>query len=148
MEDGRSGTVLAFDFGVKRIGVAVGELALSVAHPLAVIRAERNDARFGRIAELIAQWDPRLLLVGLPARMDGSEHEMTRRCRRFAKQLAGRFGLPVDTVDERLSTAAAEQQLRESGAASRARKDAVDAIAAAVILQSYFDEPAGSRATH
>ena len=94
MPDGvGSGTVLAFDFGLRRIGIALGETLLGQARPLMVIDAESNDARFKVIEGLIADWQPALLVVGLPCSVDGSEHEMTARCRRFAHQLEGRFRL-------------------------------------------------------
>lgn len=137
-----SGTILAFDFGLKRIGVAVGESLLRRANALATIEAESNEARFQAIARLIEEWQPTLLVVGLPFRLDGAEHEMTARCRRFANQLHGRFGIPVALTDERLTSAAAEAELREAGVDWKARKDRVDALAAQHILQDYFDAAA------
>lgn len=133
------GTVLAFDFGLKRIGVAVGETLLKRANALATIEAEANDARFAAIARLIDEWKPARLVVGLPLSLDGAEHEMTARCRRFANQLHGRFGLPVALTDERLTSAAAESELREAGLDWKTRKGRVDALAAQHILQDYFD---------
>ena len=100
----RQGTVLAFDFGEKRIGVAVGEWALRQAHPLTVIRSEANAERFARIAELLREWQPVGLVVGVPLALDGTPHAMTARCTRFANQLRGRFGLPVETAEERLTS--------------------------------------------
>jgi putative holliday junction resolvase len=134
-----SGTVLAFDFGLKRIGVAIGESLLGQARPLMAIKAETNDARFAALARLIQEWQPAQLVVGLPLALDGTEHAMTARCRRFANQLTGRFGLPVTLIDERLTSAAAEAQLREAGLDWRSRKAAIDALAAQHILQDYFD---------
>lgn len=136
------GTVLAFDFGLKRIGVAVGETVIRTAKPLTAIKAETNDDRFAAIARLIQEWQPTGLVVGLPLALDGAEHALTARCRRFANQLAGRFGLPVALVDERLTSAAAEAELRDAGLDWRARKEAIDALAARHILQDYFDGPA------
>lgn len=133
------GTVLAFDFGLKRIGVAVGESLLGRASALSTIEAETNEARFAAIAELIQSWAPVRLVVGLPLSLDGMEHEMTARCRRFANQLHGRFGLPVVLTDERLTSAAADAELREAGLDWKARKGRVDALAAQHILQDYFD---------
>src|SRR5512138_3062191 len=92
------GTVLAFDFGTRKIGVAVGNTMLRVAHPLTTIRAEAPAARFAAIAALVAEWRPSQLIVGRPLNDDGSEHEMTARADRFARQLEGRFGLPVARV--------------------------------------------------
>lgn len=134
-----AGTVLGFDFGLKRIGVAVGETLLRQARPLMTIDAEANTARFAIIERLLGQWQPALLVVGLPLAMDGTEHELSRRCRRFANQLHGRFGLPVQLVDERLTSSAADERLREAGLNWRERKEKVDVVAAQIILQSYFD---------
>lgn len=134
------GTLLAFDFGTRRIGVAVGEMMLGTARPLTTIAAEANEARFQAIGKLIAEWQPARLLVGLPLTLEGEAHDMTERCRRFARQLEGRFRLPVVMVDERLSSASAEEQLRAQGLDWRERKAAVDAEAAAILLQDYFDQ--------
>jgi putative Holliday junction resolvase len=135
-----STTVLGFDFGLKRIGVAVGDLDTGLAHPLTTIRGERNEQRFGAIAALIDQWRPGVLVVGLPRHLDGTEHEMSARCRRFARQLEGRFFLRTVLVDERLSSAAAEEDLREAGVAGRRHKAVLDQVAAQRILQSFLDE--------
>jgi putative Holliday junction resolvase len=134
------GTILAFDFGTRRIGVAVGEMMLGVARPLTTISAEANEARFNAIGKLIAEWQPSTLLVGLPLSLDGEATEMTDRCRRFARQLEGRFRLPVVLADERLSSASADERLRERGQGWRDRKTTLDAEAAAIILQSHFDQ--------
>lgn len=131
--------ILAFDFGTQRIGVAVGATMLRNARPLTTISAAANAPRFEAIGKLIAEWQPARLVVGLPLSLDGSEHEMTARCRRFAQQLHGRFKLPVAFADERLSSAEAEARLRADGRDLRRNKRAIDAEAAAVILQSYFD---------
>ncbi|HPT50143.1 MAG TPA: Holliday junction resolvase RuvX [Accumulibacter sp.] len=133
------GTVLAFDFGEKRIGVAVGEWQLRQAHPLTVIHGEANAARFAALAALIREWQPASLVVGRPTSLDGAETAMTARCTRFANQLRGRFGLCVDYVDERLSSADAEQQLRAGGHNAKQTKNRLDAVAAQLILQSHFD---------
>jgi putative Holliday junction resolvase len=133
------GTVLAFDFGEKRIGVAVGEWELAIAHPLLTIDEEGNDARFNLIAQLIAEWHPVQLVVGLPAHMDGQEHEVSRLCRRFARRLQGRFSLPTVMMDERLSSAHASLSLDEIGIRGMDQKEMLDQVAAQHILQSYFD---------
>jgi putative Holliday junction resolvase len=133
-----SGTVLAFDFGEKRIGVAVGDLSLRIAHPLTTIAAEDNATRFAEIGKLVTEWQPVKLIVGLPMHADSTEHETSRLARRFANRLEGRFGVSVQLVDERLTTVAAESRLRESGA-TRAKIDAtLDAAAAREILDAYF----------
>lgn len=142
------GAVLAFDFGLKRIGVAIGMQMESgcagAARPLTAIDGEASDVRFAAIAALIAEWQPRRLLVGRPLNDDGTPHEMTARCDRFANQLRGRFHLPVDAVDERFSSTEADATLRERGLDWRRRKQQVDAEAALVILNSWFqthDQP-------
>ena len=137
------GSVLAFDFGVKRIGIAIGTL-LDAGRPgparaLTTIDAEANDVRFAAIGRLIDEWQPVRLLVGRPLNDDGTPHKMTARCERFANQLRGRFRLPVDDVDERFSSTEADASLRRRGLAWQARKAQVDAEAALVILQSWLD---------
>ena len=121
-------TVIAFDFGLRRIGVAVGNTLLRQAQPLAVIDAATNDAKFAAIASLIREWEPDAVVVGLPLHPDGAEHEMTVRCRRFANQIHGRFGLPTSLVDERYTSAVL----------SAARGEHIDSEAAALILEQYF----------
>jgi putative Holliday junction resolvase len=143
---GGPGTVLAFDFGTKRIGVATGELATRLAHPLTTIAAEGNAPRFSAIAALLAEWRPVALLVGLPRARDGSDHDMSLRCRRFANQLKGRFRLPVVLVDERLSSVEAAALLRDRQPSARTGRRTIDALAARIILQSYFD--AGETLAH
>lgn len=123
------GIVLGFDFGLRRVGVAVGNGITRHAQPLAVI-ADPGDVRWRRIAELIASWQPAQLVVGIARHPDGAPHEMTTRCERFARQLAGRFGLPVARVDERYSSAVVP--------------GGHDDAAAAVILQQWFEETAGA----
>jgi putative Holliday junction resolvase len=133
-------TILAFDFGLRRIGVAVGNSETRLAQALTTIDAEDNARRFAAIEALIAEWHPARLVVGLPLALDGAEHELTRRCRRFAQQLHGRFGLPVHFADERLSSVEAEVSLRETGLDWRQRRQRIDAVAAQTILQHYFDD--------
>lgn len=132
-------TLLGFDFGTARIGVATGETETRLAQALTVIRGEANELRFGAIAKLIEEWRPARLVVGLPSALDGSPTDMSARCRRFANQLNGRFGLPVSLVDERLSSAEAEEMLRELRLGWRERKQHLDALAAQRILQSFLD---------
>lgn len=127
-------TVLAFDFGLKRIGVAVGNTLIRQAQPLTVIAEATNDAKFAAIEALIREWRPQRCVVGLPSHPDGAEHEMTVRCRRFANQLNGRFGVATVLVDERYSSAVISQR----------RGETIDAQAAAIILQQYFNDYAES----
>jgi len=134
------GTLLAFDFGLARIGVATGELETGRANALTTISEESNAARFAAIETLLREWRPVALVVGIPCHLDGTTHELTARCRRFANQLHGRFALPVLESDERLSSAAAEAALVESGVRDwRARRNVIDAVAAQLILQHFLD---------
>ena len=123
------GTVLAFDFGLKRIGVAVGEPEVGTAHPLPAVSA------FPQIEKLVAEWKPAQLVVGLPMR-DAGEHPLAKRVERFARRLEGRFHLPVARVDERYTSVEAESRLRG------VKKKAIDSVAAQLILEQYFDEAA------
>lgn len=132
-------TLLAFDFGEARIGVAVGTTELAIPHPVETIAFDDNERRFARIGELIGEWQPQRLVVGLPTHMDGTEHELSRLARKFANRLNGRFNLPVDLVDERLSSAAASDALNETGLRGRRQKPALDQVAAMQILQGWFD---------
>ena len=120
-------TFLALDFGLKRTGIAVGNRMLRSAQPQGSIHAE-GDARFVKIAALLAEWQPDALVIGVPFHPDGAEHENTLRARRFGRQLAGRFNLPVFEVDERYST---------TEALSLGAKDA-DATAACIILEQFL----------
>jgi len=131
--------VLAFDFGTRRIGVAVGDFETRLAHPLATVAATDNRARFAAIGRLIAEWRPTLLIVGLPTRADGNDHPIGMLARRFAQRLHGRFGLRADLVDEHLTTDDAERSLRSAGAHGARLKAGLDAVAAQRILESYFE---------
>ncbi|MDX1512667.1 MAG: Holliday junction resolvase RuvX [Gammaproteobacteria bacterium] len=133
MSDGAS-TLLAFDFGLKRIGVAVGQTLTGTANPLDTVRMNNQRPDWPAIARLIETWSPDALVVGLPLNMDGSEQEMTDHARRFGRQLEGRFHLPVHLADERLSTREARSRL--SGADRAA--DAPDPVAAQVILEGWL----------
>jgi putative Holliday junction resolvase len=135
----QSGTVLAFDFGERRIGIAVGEHLINSANPLITIDNESNEVRFAAITQLINEWRPKLLVVGLPLSLDGSETEVTQLCKKFARRLNGRFNLPVIMIDERYSSTEASQLLNETGIRGRAQKAMLDQVAAQTILRSYFD---------
>lgn len=136
------GTVLAFDYGQKRTGVASGELEIGVAHPLATLKADSRAARFAAIDKLMAEWQPGLLVVGLPFHPDGAEHELTRAARNFAAELEDRYKLPVFLHDERYSSTAAENELQTAKKSGVKSRHSVDAIAAQHILQGFFDERA------
>ena len=137
---GHEATVLAFDFGTRRIGVAVGNTLLRVARPLTTIATEANAPRFAAVAALIETWRPEVLVVGRPVHADGTPHEMTSRAERFARQLEGRFGLEVARVDERYTTEEAEAALAQAGVRAEERKAVRDQVAAQLILQAWFDD--------
>ncbi len=124
-------TLLAFDYGVKKIGVALGNTLTSTARPLTIITAERRDLRFDEIGRLLAEWRPDRVVVGLPLTTDGQEQLASTQARRFANQIQGRFNMPVMLVDERGSSLEA-QAVMGSNAPD-------DAMAAAIILQRYLD---------
>ena len=136
------GTLLAFDFGTRRIGIATGNTMLHRANPLTTIDEEKTEARFAVIASLLKEWQPCALVVGLPCNVDGTPHELSALCRRFANRLKGRFNLPTILVDERYTSLAASAQLNEEGIRGRNQKALLDQYAAQQILQAYFDEPA------
>jgi putative Holliday junction resolvase len=123
------GTVLAFDYGLKRIGVAVGEQEIGTAHPLPAVSG------FSEIQKLVAEWRPAQLVVGLPVREAGA-HPLAPRVERFARQLEGRFRLPVARVDERYTSLEAESRLRG------VKRKPIDSVAAQLILEQYFAEAA------
>lgn len=135
MRDGTK-TLIAFDFGEKRIGSAIGQTVTRTATPLDTIPARGAKPDWSAIDRLIAAWKPDALVVGLPLNMDGTEQWITDRTRRFAKRLRERSGLPVHLADERLSTREAWTRLIESGI----RRDGPDPIAAQIILEGWFSE--------
>jgi putative Holliday junction resolvase len=133
------GVVLALDYGAKRIGVACGDLGLRLAHPLETIKAAHRDRLFDRIAELIAEWKPTLLVVGFPTSLAGEEYELSREVRRFARELEARFHLPAELVDERLTSAEASLAMREAGVYGARQRPHLDQVAAQCTLQAFFD---------
>jgi putative Holliday junction resolvase len=137
------GSVLAFDFGTRRIGVAVGDTRLGIAHPLATIAAEDNRRRFEAIAALVEEWQPVRLVLGCPADPNGAGHALLPALLRFERRLAARFGLPVERVDETLSSWDASRRMSASGTPARAQKQGLDAMAACVILESWFERRHG-----
>jgi len=143
-----AGTVLAFDFGLQRIGVAVGEPEVGTAHPLPPLAAATQPGRFTAIERLVKEWKPGLLVVGRPFGEDGAPHEMTRRAERFARQLGGRFKLPVLLVDERYSSVEVESRMRAAYGARKAvnlaRGKALDSQAAQLLLEQFFDDKQAS----
>jgi putative holliday junction resolvase len=133
-------TVLAFDFGTRRVGVAIGNTLTRTAHPLQTIDAADAGVRSASIDALIDEWRPARLVVGLPVHADGAEHAMTARARNFARELERRLILPVALVDERYTSELARQALAASGRGGRSRRGLTDQVAAQMILQAWFDE--------
>ena len=133
------GTLIGFDFGSRRIGVAVGETSTRIASPLTAIEGEANEARFEAIGRIVDEWRPKGFVVGRPRHSDGSEHTVAKLAEKFARRLQARYGVPVAFVDETLTSAEAEATLRATRTRA-GRKSDVDAMAATLILQSYLDE--------
>ncbi len=129
---------LGFDFGYKRIGVAVGQKLTSTATPLPTLKANEGIPRWDLIAALIKQWRPDALIVGYPTKADGSNLYVTKPARRFARALKTQFELPVFLVDERLSTVEARAQLFAEGGYRKLKKSEVDSMAACVILEQWL----------
>lgn len=140
-----SRTLLGFDFGLRRIGVAVGQEITGTARPLVTLTSLNGAVDWPAIGRLIAEWRPGALIVGLPLHMDGTEHDLTRAARRFGNRLSGRYNLPVFFIDERLSSDEAERQLVSEGRGGRQHKQAIDQIAAQLILQNWLDQHAHER---
>jgi len=140
----KSNTFLAFDFGERRIGVAIGNDLTETANPLMAIDATNDEGRFAAIAPLVKDWTPSAFVVGRPAHPDGKAHAMTARCEKFARQLTGRFALPAHLVDERYTSVDAARALSLSLSSRRLtgqkKKQAIDAEAAAQILRRFFVE--------
>ena len=131
---------MAFDFGQKRIGVSVGNLGLGLAHPLATITGANTSSDSKGFSQLIQEWRPVLLVVGLPTRTpDGKEHELTRRSRRFAQAPGRPLSVKTVLVDECHTSIDASTALREAGIKGKKQKPVLDQVAAQLILQSYFD---------
>ena len=147
MPDRPPETALGFDFGLKRIGAAVGQTLTGSASPLGVVAVRDGEPDWEAIARLVKEWRPASLVVGLPYNMDLSEQEMTQKARHFALALSERFPLPVHTVDERLSSREAEAALKERRRQGRRRitREDIDGAAACVILESWFNSRRGER---
>jgi putative Holliday junction resolvase len=131
------GALLGFDFGLRRIGVAVGQTLTGTASPLTTLISRNEQPDWAAIGRLVAEWQPEALVVGLPYQMDDQEAEVACRARRFARQLEGRYRLPVHLADERLTTREARRQLGRRGAEDRRL---VDALAAQLILETWLSD--------
>lgn len=132
--------LIAFDYGLKNIGVASGQTLLGTATPHAPLKARDGIPDWKQLGALLAEWRPELVLVGLPLNMDGTESELSTRARKFANRLAGRFGVKVELVDERLSSFEAKGEVMARGGSRDYGKNPVDSIAARIILETYLTE--------
>ncbi|QJR80057.1 Holliday junction resolvase RuvX [Alteromonas pelagimontana] len=139
MADEGQRTVLAFDFGTKSIGVAVGQEVTGTAFPLAALKARDGIPDWSLIEKLYEEWQPDVVVVGLPLNMDGTEQDITQRVKKFANRLHGRFKVKVETCDERLTTADAKAMLFELGGYKKLTKEKIDSVSACVIFSSWAD---------
>ncbi len=133
-------TVLTFDFGTRSIGVAVGQEVTGTASPLAALKARDGIPDWEKIEQLYQEWQPDIVVVGLPLNMDGTEQDMTQRARKFANRLHGRFRIKVETCDERLSTADAKAILFELGGYKKLTKEKIDSVSACVIFNAWIEQ--------
>jgi len=129
---------MAFDFGLKQIGVAIGNCLLATTQPLAILKARDGIPNWQDVANLLEEWQPDLLLVGNPLNMDGTQSELGARARKFGNRLHGRFGLPVELADERLTSFEAKQDLAASGHSGDYKAQPIDSYAAELILKSWM----------
>ncbi len=141
------GTVLAFDFGLRRVGVAVGNRELRIAHPLQTLSAGDRESLLKAIDALVKEWQPSLLVIGDPKHQDGRPHELSREIRRFMAELAVRTRIHTILSDESFSSAVASMTLRAAGVPGRKQKAKLDSVAAQEILQGYFDNQVDLDAT-
>ncbi|OGT22407.1 MAG: Holliday junction DNA helicase RuvA [Gammaproteobacteria bacterium RBG_16_57_12] len=133
-------SLLAFDFGKRRIGVAVGQEITRTAMALTTLAAREGQPDWEAVTRLIEEWRPNALVVGMPYALDGTENEMTLAVKRFGNRLQGRYNLPVHYVDERLSSLEAERLLKEGAGKKFKEKGLIDRLAAQLILQTWFDQ--------
>jgi putative Holliday junction resolvase len=137
-------TALAFDFGLKQIGIACGQTLTSSAQGLCIVKASEGIPNWDDLKALIDEWKPALLLVGLPLNMDGSESDLSKLARKFARRLQGRFNLETLMVDERLTSHDIKSSIREQDLSSKGNRtdlSKIDHLAAALILQNWLDNP-------
>ena len=135
--------ILAFDYGERKIGVAVGQSVTQTARPLAPLKAKSGQPQWQEIQALLDEWQPEFVVVGSPLNMDDSEQHLTRRAQKFGQRLHGRFGIQVEMMDERLSSVSAREELFEQQGFKGLQKHSVDSLAACHILESWFnDNPA------
>lgn len=136
-------TIIGFDFGKKYIGVAVGQEITGSATPLGSIKATDGIPHWEQLSAFLTEWQPDFIVVGLPLNMDGSEQQLTLDAKKFGKRISGRYGIPVEYQDERLTTADAKEQLFARGGFKNLKKDNIDAESARLIIESYFEQQYG-----
>lgn len=132
-------TLLAFDYGLRHIGVAVGQALITSSNPAGIVRARDGVPDWNAITKLMNEWQPQLLLIGLPLNMDGTDSPMSLRARKFSRQLQEKYKIAVELIDERLTSFAAKQTRREMQSNTDFGRDTVDAEAACIILQDYYN---------
>ena len=137
-------SLMGFDFGTRSIGIATGQEITGTASPLTSLKANDGIPDWSRLEKLLKEWQPDLLVVGLPLNMDGTEQEMTVRARKFGQRLHGRFGFQVEFKDERLTTTDAKARLFEHGGYKALGKSRVDAVSAQLILESWMESHYGA----
>jgi len=132
-------TVVGFDFGMKRIGVAVGQIVTRTATPLPLIKAQDGAPKWDEVKIILDEWQPQLLIVGLPVHMDGTEQLLTKAAKRFGNRLNGRFNLPVEWVDERLTSYEAESMVEELGIKLNEDDLNIDSLSAKLIVEQWLN---------
>ncbi len=135
-------TILAFDFGLRQIGVAVGNMQMQTSQALAIVNAKNGKPDWQAIEKLMKDWQPNLLVIGDPLNMDGSAGKMSDRANKFARRLHGRWGIAIEMADERLSSFEAKQTMRELGHRGDYKDKPIDSYAAQLILQTWFQQAA------
>lgn len=136
-------TLLGFDFGTTSIGVAIGQEVTGTARPLTSFKAKEGNPDWQQVEKLLKEWQPDLVVVGLPLNMDGTEQRVTAQARKFANRLQGRFAVKIELHDERLSTVEARADLFDRGGFRALDKGSVDAASAVIILESWFEKRLG-----
>lgn len=141
MSDNKVGqrSILGFDFGMKYIGVAIGQEITGSARPLGSIKANDGIPNWDNVSHYLKEWQPDLVVVGLPLNMDGTEQPMTKSAKKFGNRIHGRFGIAVEFQDERLTTTDAKAQLFQQGGYRNLKKDNIDAHSAMLIIESFFE---------
>ncbi|RLA04991.1 MAG: Holliday junction resolvase RuvX [Gammaproteobacteria bacterium] len=137
---GSSKCIVAFDYGEKRIGVAIGQSITETANPLKALNANSGQPNWQEVEKILKEWQPDFLVVGLPLNMDGTEQLLTKRATKFSNRLEGRFGIKVKMMDERLTSVEAREQLFSSSGYKGLQKNSIDSQAACLILESWFHE--------